>query len=252
MSVTGGEDDRDTRRDVGLALGGLLPVIVAAMLVAVRGTLQNANVVLVLVVVVVFCGAIGGRAPGVVAACTSAVSFNFFHTQPYLRLTIDSANDVETTVLLLVVGLAVGHLAAGVRDARAFATTEIRRIHRMAQFTSRGEDPTVVILAAEVELRDLLGLKGCRFEAPASLLAYPRLDESGRLDVHEHRFTREGFELPTAGVELPVYARGHQVGRFVLEPSPGVGISRERRVIAVAVADQVGAALSGSAPGRTE
>ena len=31
-----------------------------------------------------------------------------------------------------------------------------------------------------------------------------------------------GFELPAEGAELPVLARGQQIGRFVLEPTPGV------------------------------
>lgn len=232
------------RRDFGLALAGLLPVAVAAVLVGVRGTLQNANVALVLVVVIVFCAAVGGRGAGAVSACVSALSFIFFHTQPYLRLTIDSANDVETTVLLLIVGLAVGHLAAGARDARSFASREIRRLHRMAQHLSRGEDPGLVILAAEAELRSLLSLEGCRFESPPGPAPYPRLAPNGRIDTTRHRFTRHGFELPAGGVELPVLARGRQVGRFVLQPAAGVGITVEQRVLAVTIADQVGAAMA--------
>jgi len=58
------------------------------------------------------------------------------------------------------------------------------------------------------------------------------------------RFVRGGFELPAEGVELPVYNRGHQVGRYVLKPSSGVGVSLEQRVVALGLADQVGAALA--------
>ena len=39
-------------------------------------------------------------------------------------------------------------------------------------------------------------------------------------------------------------ARGQQIGRFVLEPHEGVGVSLEQRLVAVAIADQVGAALT--------
>ena len=52
-----------------------------------------------------------------------------------------------------------------------------------------------------------------------------------------------GFELPEEGVELPVLAHGQQVGRFVLDPAPGTGVTLEQRVVAVAISDQVGAAL---------
>jgi hypothetical protein len=40
--------------------------------------------------------------------------------------------------------------------------------------------------------------------------------------------------------------RGQVVGRFVLRPSERSGISLEQRVVAVALADQVGAALAAS------
>jgi hypothetical protein len=56
--------------------------------------------------------------------------------------------------------------------------------------------------------------------------------------------TRAGFELPEQGCEIPVSGRGRLLGRFVLEPRPGVGVSLEQRVVAVALADQVGATLA--------
>lgn len=74
--------------------------MVGVSLVGVRDQIQNANVALILVVVVVAAAAIGGRLAGATAAVVSALAFIFFHTQPYLRLTIDSADDVETALLL--------------------------------------------------------------------------------------------------------------------------------------------------------
>ncbi len=235
------------RRDVGVVLGGIAPIFVAGLLVGVRDVVQNANVALVLVVVVVVAAAIGGRGAGVCAAVVSALSFDFFHTTPYLRLTIDTADDVETTVLLLVVGLLVGHVAAGSWRARASAeasSSEIWRIHRVAERAARGEEAADVILAAQDELAELLALRSCRFEAQPFLPVLPRLERSGHVDTRVFRLRDGGFELPAEGVELPVYGRGQQLGRFVLEPTPGVGVSLEQRVVAVAVADQVGAALA--------
>jgi K+-sensing histidine kinase KdpD len=235
------------RRDAGVTLGVLAPVVVAALLVGVRDHIQNANVALILVVVVVAAGAIGGRMAGACSAVVSALSFVFFHTQPYLRLTIDTADDIETTGLLLIVGLVVGHLSAGTITARASASEsslEIRRIHRVAERAARGEDAAVVIKAAEDELSDLLRLRSCRFEAQPVQSILPRLERSGQLNTRVWRFRDNGFELPPEGVELPVYGRGQPLGRFVLDPIPGVGVTLEQRVVAVAVADQVGAALA--------
>jgi hypothetical protein len=52
---------------------------------------------------------------------------------------------------------------------------------------------------------------------------------------------RGGFERPEEGVELPVLARGQHIGRFVLVPNPGVPVSLDQRMVAVAIADQVAA-----------
>ena len=234
------------RRDVGIAVGGIGPITVAALLVGFRDHIQNTNVALILVVMVVAAAAIGGRFAGATSAFISALAFDFFHTQPYLRLTIDTADDVETTVLLLVVGLMVGNLAAGAMRARASAaesSLEIQRIHRVAERAARGEEAVQVLEAAQDELVELLTLRSCKFEAQPILSALPRLDRSGRIDTTVWRFRDGGFELPAEGVELPVYGRGQHLGRFVLEPTAGVGVTLEQRVVAVAIADQVGAAL---------
>ena len=100
-----------------------------------------------------------------------------------------------------------------------------------------------MILAGQAEITELLGLRDCRFErAPYEQL--PHMQRSGLVEhpgsrVIVHRLTKDGFELPTGGVELTVLNRGQQIGRYVLDSSPGVGVSFEQRVVAVALADQV-------------
>lgn len=228
-------------------LGGLAPIAAAAALVPLRDVMLSTNVALVLVVVVVVAAVAGGRWAGAAAAVTAALSFDFFHTLPYLRLRIASGDDVETTVLLLVVGLVVGHVAARGRRARSSADAshgEVRRIYRMAEGVARGDEVSDVIMAAQAELTELLHLRGCRFEAPPFASNLEPLERSGVVSWGEYRLQRGGFELPGGGVELPVLGRGQQLGRFVLDPTPGIGVSLEQRVVAVAVADQVGAVLA--------
>ena len=48
---------------------------------------------------------------GVTTSVVAALAFNFFHTQPYYSLRISDRFDIITTVLLAVVGLAVGEIA---------------------------------------------------------------------------------------------------------------------------------------------
>jgi K+-sensing histidine kinase KdpD len=47
----------------------------------------------------------------VLAAGSTAVWFDFFLTQPYERFTITRRTDIETIVLLLVIGVAVTKIA---------------------------------------------------------------------------------------------------------------------------------------------
>jgi hypothetical protein len=241
-------DDFRSELAIGLAAAGVLPIAVAAALVGVRGEIINANVALALVVTVVISSVIGGWQAGTVAALVSALSYDFFFTRPYLSLSIASQDDVETTALLLVVGLIVGVVAARGRRSRASAESgqaDIRRIHRVAEQAVAGTPAEDVILSAQRELTELLSLDHCRFEAPPYAEVLPRLERSGVVSgVHERRLTQGEFELPPQGVELVVLARGEPVGRFVLMPKPHAGISLEQRVVAVAIVDQVGGAIA--------
>jgi Domain of unknown function (DUF4118) len=231
-----------------VAIGGAAPIVVAAALVALRDHLLNANVALVLVLVVVLAAVGGGRIAGAAAAVSAALSFNFFHTVPYLTLEIDSADDVETTLLLLAVGLAVGQLASYRRHPKRVGESpsdEIRRIHRVAAFgEARRHTSADMIMAAQLELTELLELRSCQFEAFPFTHPLPRLERSGVISVMEYHGPDHGFAFPAGGVELPVLGRGNVLGRFVLIPEPSTSVTLEQRVVAVAIADQVGAALA--------
>ena len=235
---------------IGVAVGVPAAVAVAAVMAAFRSLFDSTNAALVLMIVVVAVAALGGRAAGVITALAAVASFDFFHTEPYLSLTINSRDDVETTVLLLIAGVIVGTLAASGRTARHRADeagSEIRRIHRVAEAVSSGRPPAEVIGVAQDELRGLLTLTVSRFESQpySDDTMRPRLGRTGAIAPqpmlrYSRRDDSAGFELPAEGVEIPVLARGEEIGRFVLIPTPGVPTSLESRMVAVAIADQVG------------
>jgi K+-sensing histidine kinase KdpD len=243
----------DGRALIDVALGGLAPIGVAAILVGVRGHVSSVNVALALTVVVVAAGALGGRAAGAVAALSAALSYDFFHTRPYLSLTIHGADDVEMTVQLLVLGLISGQLAWKARLAAtrlAGGRSELERIRRLADQVARGFEPADVIMAAQAELFALLDPVTCRFEAApfTDRLDLPRLERDGAIEhMHRYRLQPGGeleLELPGEGLALPVLARGQIIGRFVLDFAPAATASLEQRVVSVALADQVGASLA--------
>ena len=241
-------DDGRLARTMGMAIGAIGPIVVAGALVGIRDSIANADVALLLVLVVVLAAVTGGWQAGAVGAGVAAISFDFFHTKPYLSLTIDSRDDAVTAAVLLLVGISVGLLAGRARDARAAArssSSEIDRIHRVAELAAHGASGEDVLLSAQNELRDLLDLQQCRFEAPPTLRTLATVERNGTVTgTTVHHFSRGELELPREGAELPVLARGQQIGRFVLEPNPGAGVSLEARMVAVAIADQVGAALT--------
>jgi K+-sensing histidine kinase KdpD len=237
---------------IDIGLGGIAPILAAAALVAVRGHVANTNVALILAVVVVALGALGGRAAGTVAGLTAALSFDFFHTRPYLSLLIHDADDVEMTILLLILGLVSGQLAwkAGVaarqRDGGRGGLEHIRRVADLVAHGGRSVD---VIATTRTELIDLFQLVDCQFEAAPfdDRIDLPHLERTGVVAHRRYRLQPGGeleVELPAEGIALPVMSRGQIVGRFILDFGPSAGATLEQRIVAIALADQVGASLA--------
>ena len=113
------------------AFGAIAAIAVAGLLVPVRSTIDNTNVALILVLVVVAAATFGGRTAGVVTSIVSALSFNYFQTEPYYTLRISDRDDIVSAVLLLVVGLAVGEIAVLARRRQVVAVTEGNALDRL-------------------------------------------------------------------------------------------------------------------------
>jgi hypothetical protein len=96
--------------------------------------------------------------------------------------------------------------------------------------------------AAREELVRVLHLERCDFDRGARSSALPALDHRGSFST-QFRYVRGGFVLPT-GLQLVVRSAGCDYGRFVLHGSPNLPVSRDARLAAVVIADQVGAALA--------
>ncbi|MET0275899.1 MAG: DUF4118 domain-containing protein [Acidimicrobiia bacterium] len=242
--------ERDSNFDrvvPGYVIGGLGPIAVAAVLVPLRDHVATANLALIMVLVVVLAAVVGGRGPAALAAVIAAVSFDFFLTQPYLSMQIESADDVETMAILLVIGVAVGQIAVRSRRHRIEArrgADEIARLHRIAELASSGASADVLITTLEMELADELHLRDCRYEPVVIARVLPRLERNGAVTgMHEHHFVDRGMTLPPE-CELPVVGRGRELGRFVLVADPSFGCTLEERIVAVAMSDQLGAVLA--------
>ena len=109
-----------------------------------------------------------------------------------------------------------------------------------------GEEPAVIAITAAAGLRELLTLRDCPFtRADPGTGGGPhhrrrRPDWSGR----EIWPTADLGPAHPAGADLPVRGGGGLLGHFPLTPTPGRRVPATACMVAVAMADQLGAALA--------
>jgi hypothetical protein len=235
------------RDRLALVAAVLAPLAIAAALVPFRTTsLGGTNSALILVVVVVAVAANGHRLAGGIAALSAAVWFDFFLTAPYQRFSITRTADIATTVLLLIVGLGVSQLAARARRLQVVAITDAQyldQIHRTAQMVQSGMAANTVVEHVRGQLVDLLHLRECRFQYGTLIGHPPRLEHDGTLAGGRGRWDIDKHGLPDEEIELRASAGGRFYGRFLLRPASESVPSLQARLVAVTLADQVGAAF---------
>ena len=240
------------RRDRVAAVAALLaPLVVCAILSLFRDRLPNTDAALILVLVVVAVAANGDRLAGNLAAVSAAVWFDFFLTQPYRRLTIDRQADIKTTVLLLAVGIAVTELAvwgrrqAGLASAHAAYLSGVREA---TEVVSAGGSDSQLIQDVTQTLVRTLGLASCRFEYGAAGVGQPaKLRRDGEVEWRHEQWDVDGRGLPPdVDIELIVVSGGHLVGRYLMHAAPNSRPNFTQRLVAVTLADQVGAAIGRS------
>jgi predicted Na+-dependent transporter len=99
-----------------LAAGAALPAASSAALVTVRGTVHNTDIALLITGAVLVIALSGRRSAAAVAALSAAVSYDYFHTVPYHSFAIANGNDAVATVVLGLLALIVGQIAARASD----------------------------------------------------------------------------------------------------------------------------------------
>ena len=237
---------RPYRDQIAFAAALVLPLGAAALLIPFREDFANTASALILVVVIVAVAALGNRLSGFVATVGATLWFDVFLTEPYERLAITHRPDIETAVCLFVVGIIVTELAARNRHHRASATEEadyVGLIYEVSELVASGASATDVRERVRSSLVDLLHLRACRYEVGPSTRPMMRLEHDGHVLLGGRVWGVERMGLPGPEIELLVQNRGDILGRFILTPTPGDEVPLQPRVVAVALADQVGAAL---------
>jgi K+-sensing histidine kinase KdpD len=242
-----------SRQNLAVITGVAGPLALTVILVPFRASFPNTDAALALILVVVAVAAAGSRVAGILAAVSAAVWFDFFLTRPYEQFSITRATDIETTVLILVIGVAVTEIAVWGRRQRLAATRRagyLDGINAAAGAVAAGSSAAVLIDDVSGRLTRLLSVQSCRFERGVAGLGRPaRLRNDGQVVAagHDDAVPVERVGLP-AETELLVENHGILQGRFLMTAETGARPSLEQRLVAVAFADQVGAALAAGRP----
>jgi len=232
----------------GAAVG---PLLCCAVLAGLRGDVTTTTSALVLVIVVVAAAATGDRLAGIVSALSAGVWFDVFLTEPYGQLTIDDPNDIEVTVLLVLVGVAVTEIALWGRRQQARASRRAGYLDGVLGTSRiiavRTTSPQELISHVAHQVVEVLDVDDCRFvpgrgPGPQDV----SLDHDGHVTRRGHQLNVQRDGLPTdEGVGLVVRQGEALHGQFVLTAaSRVVRPSVEQLRVAVLLADQVGAALT--------
>lgn len=206
-----------------------LPLAVTAVLATFRTHFPNTDASLVLMLAVVAVAADGYRLAGILAAISASLWFDFFLTRPYERFSITRATDIETTVLVLLTGIAVTEVAVWGRRQHLAATRRVgylEGINAVAEVVAAGHSPAALISQVCDRLTHLLALRSCQFECGVAGLGKPaRLAHNGSVTVGTRVQDTERDGLP-ADIELLVQtgaalAASHPVDRIAGNFRPG-------------------------------
>lgn len=174
----------------------------------------------------------------------------FFLTEPIGKFTITDSEDVEATILLVLIGLAVTEVALWGRRQQARASRRagyLDGVLSTAEIVSVGHESlaTLIDLVAG-QIVEVLGIAACRFvSGPVYDSRLAILDHDGEVTRGGHLVTVERDGLPTdEETALLVIHEGETVGHFVLTSASDVARpSLEQRRVAVLMADQVASVL---------
>ncbi|VXC22046.1 DUF4118 domain-containing protein [Aeromicrobium sp. 9AM] len=237
-------------RSFVLALAAGLPLVWCAVAAHLRGDVTAATAALVLVAIVVGAATTGDRVAGIVAAVSGGLWFDFFLTEPFHRFTIEDSDDLEVTLLLVLVGVAVTELAIWGGRQQAEASRRAGHLNGLmatSQIISGQFSPRALADQVAAHIAELLDVDSCQFiEAGAVPADGAVIEADGEVRLRGRMLNVDRDGLPTLGeVVLPARRSGRVAGVFLIVAATQiVRPTLERRQVAVLLADQVGATIT--------
>ncbi|MEP6562793.1 MAG: DUF4118 domain-containing protein [Nakamurella sp.] len=238
-----------THRSLVVGAAAVLPALTCSILALFRDGVANTNAALALVLLVVVVAATGNRLAGIVAALSSAASFDYFLTEPYSTFSISDRENIETAVLLVLVGTAVTEIALWGRRQQARASREQGYLYGVlgtaATVAAGRTSPDALSEQVARQITDVLQIDSTRFD-PGTRFGLPTLDENGSITRYGHPISVARRGLPTdTKIALPVRSGGVTYGHFLLTAATRiVRPSQQQLQVVATLANQVGAVIA--------
>jgi hypothetical protein len=212
-------------------VGPLAAVLLGMALIPLREVTTASNLTFAFLVLVIVVAELGGRWAAVATAVSSALSLNFFLTEPYLRLTIESTDDIVAFFGLAVCGLIAASF--GSRGKRVRALSEARKELDLLHRTASELEP-----AGPIEPRLIRVLDAAREVFPLAaavvrdrhglVLAVSDRGHASRPIPKRALDLDAPLPLPEEGARVPLVVANSPVGALDLWGS-GAGVSASRR-----------------------
>src|SRR5262245_21788156 len=114
---------RPDSESLWIAVGAIGAMVLGMALIPLRTVTSASNLAFAFLALTIVVAEVGGRAAGLATAVVSALSLNFFLTEPYLTLTIDRPDDIVAFGALACSGL----IAATFGRRRAYSSEALGR-----------------------------------------------------------------------------------------------------------------------------
>jgi two-component system sensor histidine kinase KdpD len=203
--------------------GALGAMALGVALIPLRSVVAASNLAFVFLAFTIVVAELGGRTPALVTALVSAMSLNFFLTEPYLTLAITKTDDVVAFFALAACGLiaaAFGRRRERLSEVAGRADRELTTLTRLIERARSGRAPAGLLEDLRTDfglgglvLRDGQGRVLAAAPETAGALPSPRLaltaDTLFAAGDETVRFGSRGMRLPEGGGRLTLKtARG--------------------------------------------
>jgi two-component system sensor histidine kinase KdpD len=204
-----------------MVTGALGSMVLAIALIPLRAIVAASNLAFVFMAFTITVAELGGRGPALVTALVSAMSLNFFLTQPYMSLAISKTDDVVAFFALAGCGLiaaAFGRRRERLSEVADRADRELAVLSRLVERARSGRSIEGLLQDLRAEfglgalvLRDAEGRVLAADPGAAVSRAAPRValtaDTLFAAEEETVRFGARGIRLPEAGGRLTLQSR---------------------------------------------